>query len=133
MLTINRDSPHKLYDYFDMIGETSTPLNLRTTRSLGQYRTLTSTLLNSSPFIKVSRVSDMHRIIGTSSTRVVIFSDSQAALKALTKPEENYSPFVECAWRPLDPGFLFTEEAAQTAKRAQGERNALARSEESRK
>lgn len=61
----------------------------------------------------------------TSSTRFVVFSDSQAALKDLTKPEENCCPSVECTWRPLETGFLFTGEAAQTAKRTQGERNAL--------
>jgi len=65
MLTINPDSPHKPCDYFDVIGRRAHPFNLRTTRSLGHYRTLMSTLLNSSPFIKVSRASnDMNRIIG---------------------------------------------------------------------
>jgi hypothetical protein len=60
-----------------------------------------------------------------SSTRFVIIPDSQAALKALTKPEENRSPFVKCTWRPLESGFLFTGEAVQIAKRTQGERNTL--------
>ena len=59
-----------------------------------------------------------------SSTRCVIFSDSQAALEAPSKPEENCFPSVECTWRPLEPGFLFTGEAVQIAKRTQGEINA---------
>jgi hypothetical protein len=60
-----------------------------------------------------------------SSTRFVIFPDSQVALEALTKLEENCSPSIECTWRPLESGFLLTGEAVQIAKRTQGEKNAL--------
>ena len=40
-------------------------------------------------------------------------------------PGENCCTSVECTRMPLEPGFLFTGEAAQVAKGTQGERDAL--------
>ena len=78
MLTINPDPPHKPCDYFDVIGETSTPLQFTYSQIIGTLQNLDIYFADLFAIYQgiesVERYAQDDRI--TSSPQLVIFSDS---------------------------------------------------------